>query len=98
MTRLRWYLNRWLRIKITDGRTLIGLFLCTDRDLNIILGRAVEHVDGDGDEFHHEPRMIGLIMIPGRHIVLIEVEVNPSPHPAVIDNSDYLCDYNDTTL
>merc|ERR1712071_165391 len=28
---------------MTDGRTLIGQFLCTDRDCNIILGSCYEY-------------------------------------------------------
>ncbi|KAF6724471.1 N-alpha-acetyltransferase 38, NatC auxiliary subunit [Oryzias melastigma] len=31
-----------MRIRMTDGRTLVGLFLCTDRDCNVILGSAQE--------------------------------------------------------
>lgn len=26
---------------MTDGRVLIGVFLCTDRDANVILGNSV---------------------------------------------------------
>ncbi|XP_018094996.1 N-alpha-acetyltransferase 38-B, NatC auxiliary subunit isoform X1 [Xenopus laevis] len=35
-------LNRNMRIQMTDGRSLIGCFLCTDRDCNVILGSAQE--------------------------------------------------------
>ncbi|CAB1345254.1 unnamed protein product, partial [Coregonus sp. 'balchen'] len=49
-------LNKNMRIRMTDGRTLVGLFLCTDRDCN------------------GEPRVLGLAMIPGHHVVSIEVE------------------------
>ena len=38
------WLNKIMRIKISDGRTLIGSFLCTDRDRNIILGSCQEFV------------------------------------------------------
>ncbi|XP_067828138.1 N-alpha-acetyltransferase 38, NatC auxiliary subunit isoform X2 [Heptranchias perlo] len=37
-------LNKSMRIRMTDGRTLIGLFLCTDRDCNVILGSAQEYL------------------------------------------------------
>lgn len=41
------WLNKMLKIEITDGRVLIGTFLCTDRDLNIILGSCLEYVNED---------------------------------------------------
>jgi small nuclear ribonucleoprotein (snRNP)-like protein len=40
---LKRYLNRNLKIDLTDGRVLIGVFLCTDRDANIILGSCKEY-------------------------------------------------------
>jgi small nuclear ribonucleoprotein (snRNP)-like protein len=39
------WLNSNMRVKITDGRILIGLFLCTDRDQNIILGQCQEYIN-----------------------------------------------------
>lgn len=33
---------------MTDGRTLVGLFLCTDRDCNVILGSAQEFLKSTG--------------------------------------------------
>lgn len=40
-------LNKTMRVKITDGRTLIGTFLCTDKNANIVLGSALEFVNFD---------------------------------------------------
>ncbi|XP_051632435.1 N-alpha-acetyltransferase 38, NatC auxiliary subunit-like, partial [Manacus candei] len=40
--RLEALLNRSLRIRMSDGRTLVGAFLCTDRQSNVILGSAQE--------------------------------------------------------
>jgi small nuclear ribonucleoprotein (snRNP)-like protein len=42
---LRQYLNRNMKVKITDGRVLVGIFLCTDKQSNIILGSCQEFVD-----------------------------------------------------
>jgi small nuclear ribonucleoprotein (snRNP)-like protein len=39
----RKYLNRNLKVEITDGRILIGIFLCTDRDANVVLGSCKEY-------------------------------------------------------
>ncbi|KAB0799499.1 hypothetical protein PPYR_07379 [Photinus pyralis] len=76
---LRKWLNKTLKIEMSDGRVLIGVFLCTDRDANIILGSCSEYLPEDtilerwssdvsnGDE----ARMLGLVMVPGKHIVNI---------------------------
>lgn len=39
-----------MRIRMTDGRTLVGLFLCTDRDCNVILGSAQEFLKSTGTQ------------------------------------------------
>ncbi|XP_042332725.1 N-alpha-acetyltransferase 38, NatC auxiliary subunit isoform X2 [Sceloporus undulatus] len=41
-------LNKSMRIRMTDGRTLVGCFLCTDRDCNVILGSAQEYLKASG--------------------------------------------------
>lgn len=33
-----------MKVEISDGRTLIGQFLCTDADENIILGSCQEFI------------------------------------------------------
>lgn len=58
--RLQLWLYRAMRIVITDGRILIGVFLCTDSKANIILGVCTEYTQNEGGE-----RMIGLVMVPG---------------------------------
>jgi len=46
--KLQQWLNKSLRIEMTDGRVLIGVFLCTDRDSNIILGSCSEFLTNPG--------------------------------------------------
>ncbi|XP_046905046.1 N-alpha-acetyltransferase 38, NatC auxiliary subunit isoform X2 [Hypomesus transpacificus] len=67
-------LNKNMKIRMTDGRTLVGLFLCTDRDCNVILGSAQEFLKSTDSFSQGEPRVLGLAMIPGHHVVSIEVE------------------------
>ncbi|KAL1509343.1 hypothetical protein ABEB36_004098 [Hypothenemus hampei] len=74
--KLRSWLNKSFKIKMTDGRVLIGVFLCTDRDANIILGSCSEYLPADSTVSNEEPRMLGLVMIPGKHIVSISIDVN----------------------
>lgn len=59
--KLQLWLYRSMRIVMTDGRILIGIFLCTDSDANVILGVCSEYTKNGGDE-----RMLGLVMVPGK--------------------------------
>lgn len=78
--KLRNWLNKSLRIKMTDGRVLVGIFLCTDRDANVILGSCSEFLPeceegtSTGKPPNEEPRMLGLVMVPGKHIVSVAVD------------------------
>jgi small nuclear ribonucleoprotein (snRNP)-like protein len=40
------FLGRRLRVSITDGRKFIGAFMCTDRDLNLLLSGTQEDANG----------------------------------------------------
>jgi small nuclear ribonucleoprotein (snRNP)-like protein len=73
---LRTLLNKRLTIKLTDDRTLVGVFLCVDRDANIIIGSASEYSD---DQLNGEARVLGLAMVPGRHVVSIQCEKENLP-------------------
>lgn len=76
--KLRSWLNKSFRVEMTDGRILAGVFLCTDRDANLILGSCSEYLPTDGKtkSVNEEPRMLGLVMIPGKHIVSIHMDAN----------------------
>lgn len=39
---LEGYLNRRMRVVISDGRVIDGNFVCTDRDRNMVLGNCEE--------------------------------------------------------
>ncbi|CAG5117699.1 unnamed protein product [Candidula unifasciata] len=69
----RW-LNKSMRIKMTDGRTLVGTFVCTDCDCNIIMGSCEEYLKPPDSEPREDPRILGLAMVPGKHIVSIEID------------------------
>ena len=75
---LRSFLNKNMKIKLTDGRVLIGIFLCTDKDANVILGTCDEYLNEEClinfQQLDEGPRMLGLAMVPGRHIVSIDVD------------------------
>lgn len=68
---------------MSDGRIIIGTFLCTDKDANVILAMCAEYMQEGG-----ESRSLGLIMIPGRHIVSIEVDMASNP-PSFMNSEAY---------
>lgn len=72
--KLRNWLNKLFRVAMSDGRILIGVFLCTDRDANVILGSCSEYLSADEIGTNCEPRVLGLVMIPGKHIVSIHLD------------------------
>lgn len=72
--RLRQWLNRYLKIEMTDGRNLVGVFLCTDQSMNVILGNCSEYLRAEDIADDVEPRLLGLAMVPGHHIVTIHVD------------------------
>lgn len=72
--KLKSWLNKNLKIEMTDGRVLVGVFLCTDRDANVILGSCSEYLQPEEGGGIEEPRVLGLVMVPGRHIVSIHLD------------------------
>uniref|UniRef100_A0A1B6CL54 Sm domain-containing protein n=1 Tax=Clastoptera arizonana TaxID=38151 RepID=A0A1B6CL54_9HEMI len=75
--KLQSWINKYMKIEMTDGRILIGMFLCTDRDGNIILGSCSEFLNPEVCGFSDEPRLLGLVMVPGRHIQSISYDSQP---------------------
>ena len=39
---LKSYLNKRMKVKLSDGRYVVGDLLCTDKDMNIVLGNCEE--------------------------------------------------------
>lgn len=73
------WLNKSMRIRMTDGRTLVGVFLCTDCDCNIIVGSCEEYLRPPDSEPREDPRILGLAMIPGKHVISIEIDDTANP-------------------
>ena len=44
---IRSLLSKLVRVRLTDGRVLVGQFLCTDREANVILGSCAEYVPAE---------------------------------------------------
>ena len=67
-----------IRITIDDGRLIEGEFQCMDKDMNFVLGQAVEYhcipaEDGGrilpADDV--SSRQLGSVMVPGNHVVKV---------------------------
>ncbi|KAM0440900.1 hypothetical protein ACHAPT_000203 [Fusarium lateritium] len=81
-------LNKTLRVYTTDGRLFWGALKCTDPDKNIVLAHtyeyrqpssrqraeAAEKAGGETIKLDMTSRYLGLVVVPGHHIVKIEVE------------------------
>nr|XP_060153545.1 N-alpha-acetyltransferase 38, NatC auxiliary subunit-like [Globicephala melas] len=68
-------LNKTMRIRMPDGRTLVGCFLFTNRDCSVILGSAQEFLKPLNSFSAGEPRVLSLAMVPGHHIHIVSIEV-----------------------
>ncbi|ETV73756.1 hypothetical protein H257_11450 [Aphanomyces astaci] len=75
-------LDQVLRVEITDGRILVGLFHCLDKDKNLILTETTEyryannHVKQD-DSPTPSVRSLGMTLIPGRHVLKVSRQATP---------------------
>ncbi|RMJ10988.1 hypothetical protein CDV36_009371 [Fusarium kuroshium] len=81
-------LNKNLRVYTTDGRLFWGALKCTDPDRNIVLAHtyeyrqpssrqraeAAEKAGGETIKLDMSSRYLGLVVVPGHHIVKMEVE------------------------
>ena len=70
------WLNKPMRVSIIDGRVLVGVLLCTDRDQNLILGNCNEYIGSPSEQ--EEFRVLGLALIPGQHIQSIYIDESSS--------------------
>jgi len=95
VNQLRSWLNKNIKVEISDGRFLVGTFLCTDRDSNVIIGLCNEYTrDPDlkkedaakpcagtattaDTAMSEEGRILGLAMVPGRHIKKLYIDDSP---------------------
>ncbi|KAH6900247.1 hypothetical protein B0T10DRAFT_600545 [Thelonectria olida] len=81
-------LNKNLRIHTSDGRLFWGALKCTDPDKNIVLANtyeyrqptskqraeAAEKAGGETVALDMTSRYLGLVVVPGHHIIRMEVE------------------------
>mmetsp|Transcript_8800 Transcript_8800/g.13139 ORF Transcript_8800/g.13139 Transcript_8800/m.13139 type:complete len:115 (+) Transcript_8800:25-369(+) len=66
---IRDYIDLPVRVQISDGRVMVGKFVCCDNDLNIVMTGSQEVPVGEKGK----SCLLGLILIPGKHVVKVEV-------------------------
>ena len=77
------WIGSTMKIKITDNRILIGKFICTDKDANLILTQTEEYLTETRDE---TPRHVGMVMVPGEHIQFIKIKEQRPHHLTPLSN------------
>lgn len=76
---LRGLLQSTLRVTMSDGRVVTGQYQCLDEHLNFILQGAAERrvvrekAGAEGSVERQQVRNLGLVMLPGKHVVKVEV-------------------------
>ncbi|KAI0384142.1 Sm-like ribonucleoprotein [Hypomontagnella monticulosa] len=89
-TFLKSLINKNIRIYATDGRLFVGTFKCTDTHSNVVLSLTYEYRQPSQQKLAEaasssDPakgtvtadmtsRYLGLVVVPGEHIVKMEVE------------------------
>ncbi|KAH8905944.1 LSM domain-containing protein [Coniochaeta sp. PMI_546] len=86
---LRSLLNKNLRVTTTDSRMFWGQFKCTDPDSNVVLAHTYEYrqpsvqkrveasrqtAEAGTVKLDMTSRYLGLVVVPGKYIVKMEVE------------------------
>ena len=99
MTMASRLLRRRIRIRLTDGRVLIGNLQCLDKQGNILLANAVEirkkqvsclntQTAGSAINAGWDERMVGLVIIPPQHRKTCEVKATETEAVALFEEVD----------
>eukprot|EP00803_Ostreobium_quekettii_P001474 evm.model.scf_100EXC.5 EVM.evm.TU.scf_100EXC.5 scf_100EXC:42726-44154(-) len=76
--RTRKLLYKRLRVRVKDGRVLIGEFHCIDHAGNIILANTYEELLGSPGTAVTQDRFLGLVMVPPNIRTECHVEAMPN--------------------
>ncbi len=75
----RGLLHSTLRVTLSDGRVVTGQYQCLDEHLNFILQgaterRMVNERSGAETVERQQTRTLGLVIVPGKHVLKVEVK------------------------
>ncbi|KAL3149598.1 hypothetical protein ABBQ32_002368 [Trebouxia sp. C0010 RCD-2024] len=81
LKKARHLLHKRLKVVVTDGRVLIGDFLCIDKQGNLILGNTYQQVPCENTSSGE--RLVGQVLVPAAQRTSCHVEVMPSERRAL---------------
>jgi small nuclear ribonucleoprotein B and B' len=73
------FVNWKMRVTIQDGRQFVGQFIAFDRHTNIVMKDCVEFRRENDENDTWSRRDLGLILLRGQHVVVIQPEAPPQP-------------------
>mmetsp|Transcript_10774 Transcript_10774/g.14919 ORF Transcript_10774/g.14919 Transcript_10774/m.14919 type:complete len:118 (+) Transcript_10774:136-489(+) len=91
---IRSLLGCLLRFTLDDKRVIVGIFQCMDSDRNFIVAKAEETrrlpVDYGLDEtiLEKRTRRLGLVMVPGKHLVRVEAMASDLQDRRIVISSE----------
>mgnify|MGYP003706539831 CR=1 FL=1 len=71
------YLQKTVRVQVSDGRVIEGALQCVDKDMNLVLSQSIEYhglSDVSSPQATDTIRSLGAVMVPGGHIKAIVVK------------------------
>lgn len=78
---LRRLCDQEIAVHVTDGRSYIGRFCCTDRSANLVLSSCIEYPAPTDATYECLQRNLTAVVIPGQHITKIECSRNLLSEP-----------------
>lgn len=63
------FIGKQVQVTLDDARVVYGKVECLDSDRNLILGNTVQRPKAADQE----PVLLGYVMLPGSHIVKVEM-------------------------
>lgn len=70
----RAHLGKPLRLTLSDGRIVEGIFASLDKSCTIVLYNAAEATSTSEKQGTINPRAGGVVIVPGQHIIKIEAK------------------------
>ena len=78
----RGYLDRIVRVQVTDGRVVEGALQCIDKDMNLVLAQSIEYhglEDVASGAATDTIRNLGFVMVPGPHVKAVVSKTTSKP-------------------
>mmetsp|Transcript_7354 Transcript_7354/g.8491 ORF Transcript_7354/g.8491 Transcript_7354/m.8491 type:complete len:150 (-) Transcript_7354:64-513(-) len=69
--RMRMLVNRKMKVELSDGRIMVGVLHCLDKQGNILIHETIEYrpPQGNGEWWTGERCQLGIVLVPQNHCV-----------------------------